>query len=86
MSDLDLHSEAWRVPPGRYLADRPPEFDLPAAPASRYLTMRDGCRIAVDVWLPQARGGAAPPAAVPAVVVLVVPPGWPMRSSTAGCL
>jgi uncharacterized protein len=70
MSDLDLHSEAWRVPPGRYLADRPPEFDLPAAPASRYLTMRDGCRIAVDVWLPQARGGAAPPAAVPAVVVL----------------
>ena len=53
MSDLDLHSGAWHVPPGRYLADRPPEFGLPAAPASRYLAMRDGCRLAVDVWLPQ---------------------------------
>ena len=71
MSDLDLHSGAWHVLPGRYLAGRPPEFDLPAAPASRYLAMRDGCRLAVDVWLPQARGGGAPPAAaVPSVVVL----------------
>jgi predicted acyl esterase len=71
MSDLDLHSGAWHVPPGRYLADRPPEFDLPAAPASRYLAMRDGCRLAVDVWLPQQRGEGAPPAAaVPSIVVL----------------
>ncbi len=70
MSDLDLHSDAWRVPPGRYLEERPPEFDPPAAPESQYLTMRDGCRLAVDVWLPQAREGTTPPAAVPSVIVL----------------
>ncbi len=65
MSDSDLNSPAWQVAPGAYLAQRPAGFAMPARPVSRYLTMRDGCRIAVDVWLP--RGAAGP---VPAILVL----------------
>ncbi|SHJ00815.1 hypothetical protein SAMN02745194_01559 [Roseomonas rosea] len=65
MSDGDLKGGAWRVAPSQYAASRAVEFALPARPASRYLTMRDGCRIAVDVWLPE---GATGP--VPAVLIL----------------
>lgn len=53
MSDRDETGAAWRLAPSSYAAGREVEFALPEAPASRYLTMRDGCRIAVDVWLPQ---------------------------------
>jgi hypothetical protein len=38
---------AWHVPPGEYLAKRAADFEL-AAPRSQYVTMRDGCRLAVD--------------------------------------
>ena len=65
MSDSDTGSTAWKLPPGRYLAGRPTPFALPEQPESRYLTMRDGCRIAVEVWRPQ---GATGP--VPAILVL----------------
>ncbi|MBM3352282.1 MAG: CocE/NonD family hydrolase [Betaproteobacteria bacterium] len=58
MSDRDHDSAAWRVPPGAYLAGRPAPHTLPARPFSVYLGMRDGVRIAVDVYLPQ--GGGAP--------------------------
>lgn len=64
MADSDLNSTAWQLPPTRYLQTRPPEHALPAAPLSHYVAMRDGCRLAVDVWLPQ---GAAGP--LPAVLV-----------------
>ncbi|MBK1658125.1 CocE/NonD family hydrolase [Paracraurococcus ruber] len=60
MPDSDLRGEAWRLPPSRYLAGRPAEFALPAAPSSRYVTMGDGCRLAVDVWLPQGAQGRIP--------------------------
>ncbi|WP_417264564.1 CocE/NonD family hydrolase [Celeribacter sp.] len=36
-----------------YEAARAVPYSLPEAPISRYVTMRDGCRIAVDVYLPQ---------------------------------
>ncbi|ONG57868.1 hydrolase [Pseudoroseomonas deserti] len=65
MSDGDTGSTAWTLPPGRYLADRPVPFALPDKPASRYLAMRDGCRIAVDVWRPAGADGP-----VPAILVL----------------
>ncbi|WP_172329174.1 CocE/NonD family hydrolase [Mangrovicoccus sp. HB161399] len=42
---------AWRVPPEAYLATRPAEGGVPA-PVSEYVAMRDGCRIAVDTYLP----------------------------------
>lgn len=60
MADADLNSAAWRVPPARYLETRPAEYALPGKPLSRHVTMRDGCRLAVDVWLPQGVTGAVP--------------------------
>ena len=39
----------------RILRRRPPEFACPAKPLSLYVAMRDGCRLAVDVYLPQQR-------------------------------
>lgn len=60
MADSDLHSDAWQVPPARYLETRPPAHALPAEPSSCYVTMRDGCRLAVDVWLPQGAEGPVP--------------------------
>ncbi|MGX9964752.1 CocE/NonD family hydrolase [Roseomonas sp. F4] len=65
MSDRDHSGAAWRLAPSSYAAAREVEFTLPEAPASRYLTMRDGCRIAVDVWRPE---GATGP--VPAILIL----------------
>jgi predicted acyl esterase len=54
MSDIDRPDGAWIVPPSTYLASRPAEFSVPPAPTSCYVTMRDGCRLAVDVYLPVA--------------------------------
>jgi putative CocE/NonD family hydrolase len=51
MADRDDLGAAWRVPPSRYLAGRPAEFTV-GAPSSTYVTMPDGCRLAVDVILP----------------------------------
>lgn len=62
-------SSAWRVPPGAYLAGRAPDFALPAVPASRYVAMRDGCRLALDVHLPQPLPGETPPASFPAILL-----------------
>ena len=60
MPDADLSSAAWRVPPSRYLEGRPAEHGVPAEPLSRYVTMRDGCRLALDLWLPQGATGPVP--------------------------
>jgi putative CocE/NonD family hydrolase len=54
MSDRDDRGSAWRVPPSAYLARRPPAFAVPAPPVSLYLAMADGCRLALDVYLPAA--------------------------------
>jgi putative CocE/NonD family hydrolase len=59
MSDADEGSAAWRVTPSRYLQSRPAEFTV-GAPASRYLAMDDGCRLAIDVYLPQGATGRLP--------------------------
>ena len=39
------------MPPSRYLAGRPAEYSV-GVPTSVYVTMADGCRLAVDVILP----------------------------------
>ena len=49
---------AWRVPPGKYLAGRPADFTL-TQPTSQYVTMRDGCRLAVDAYVPQPKSGTS---------------------------
>jgi putative CocE/NonD family hydrolase len=51
MPDRDDLGSAWRVPPSRYLAGRPSEHAV-GQPASQYVTMADGCRLALDVFLP----------------------------------
>ncbi|GHG97078.1 CocE/NonD family hydrolase [Pseudodonghicola xiamenensis] len=45
---VDLNSRV-----SAYEADRAVPYSLPSKPQSSYLTMRDGCRIAVDVWCPE---------------------------------
>lgn len=66
MSDHDLAGSAWHVSPNQYLSQRAPAYGLPAHPESRYLTMRDGCRIAIDIYLPQ---GAAVGQKFPAITI-----------------
>lgn len=53
MSDSDSGSSAWHVPPSQYARQREVAFTLPGRPASVYVPMRDGCRLAVDYYLPQ---------------------------------
>ena len=68
MSDRDDLGHAWRTPPSEYLKQRPATHSV-GAPASCYVTMRDGVRLALDVYLP---GGTPPDSAqrFPTVVVL----------------
>ncbi|MGR3378924.1 CocE/NonD family hydrolase [Salipiger abyssi] len=49
-----------------YEAGRSVPYGLPSEPQSSYVTMRDGCRIAVDVWLPN---GAPEGARFPALLL-----------------
>ncbi|MGE0425892.1 MAG: CocE/NonD family hydrolase [Reyranellaceae bacterium] len=51
MPDRDDLGSAWTVPPSRYLAGRPAEHKI-GKPFSLYVAMADGCRIALDVHLP----------------------------------
>jgi len=65
MSDRDDLGHAWRIAPSRYLEQRPASFAV-GAPSSCYVTMRDGVRLAVDVYLPV---GAERPERLPAIAV-----------------
>jgi uncharacterized protein len=56
MADNDLEGNGWVVPPSRYIQGRPAKHTVPR-PRSIYLPMRDGCRIAADIYLPD--GGEA---------------------------
>ena len=69
MSDSDLAGAAWKLPPSHYLKQRPASFGVPAAPSSCYVSMRDGCRIAIDVYLPQ----GAPADATFATIAIFTP-------------
>jgi uncharacterized protein len=60
---------AWRVPPANYVATREVEHEL-APPTSCYVTMRDGCRIALDAYVPQPKDGAAPAQRFPTLLFL----------------
>jgi uncharacterized protein len=59
MPDADHRGSAWRVPPSAYFARRPPAFAIPSPPRSLYVAMADGCRLAVDVYLPTTSGSAS---------------------------
>lgn len=64
MSDGDRDSTAWRITPSAYLGTRPARGAAPV-PFSVHVAMRDGCRLAVDAYLPS--GG---PARVPTILIL----------------
>ncbi len=56
MPDRDDLGDAWKVPPSRYLLSRPVQYGV-GKPTSVYVTMPDGCRLAVDVILPNGDSG-----------------------------
>jgi hypothetical protein len=58
MLEIDDTNRVWQELPNAYLERRPAEFDCPRRPISVYVTMRDGCRLAVDVYVPQQKAGA----------------------------
>jgi uncharacterized protein len=59
MSDSDRDSAAWRRPPSAYLSTRPAQGSV-GRPRSLYVGMADGCRLAVDVYLPPGASGRVP--------------------------
>src|SRR6266571_7813653 len=69
MSDSDRNGGAWRVPPSEYLKTRPVTHRVPA-PRSLHLAMRDGCRLAVDVYLPESESSSDRPSRWPTICVL----------------
>jgi len=69
VGDGDQGSGAWRVAPSDYLAARERHYAVPAAPTSVYVTMRDGCRLAVDAYVPQPVAARAPGERFPAIIV-----------------
>ncbi len=64
---VSLH-RAWNVLPDEYVDQRPVEFALPV-PTSHYVTMRDGCRIAVDIYVPNSLSGAVTLRTFPAIAM-----------------
>ena len=64
---VSLH-RAWNLLPDEYVDRRPVEFAL-TVPKSHYVTMRDGCRIAVDIYVPQSLSGAVTSATFPAIAL-----------------
>lgn len=69
MSDTDVGSVAWRLPPHQYLAQREKPYSLPPVPISHYVTMRDGCKLAIDVFLPQAGAAEQAPQSFSTIVI-----------------
>ena len=67
MSDVPTGSPAWQTDPATYLASRPVTHQVPGKPHSRYLTMPDDVRIAIDVYLPE---GARPQDGFPTILHL----------------
>jgi putative CocE/NonD family hydrolase len=57
LSDTDTAGNAWTVTPSAYLAKRKASFSLPKVPQSCYVAMDDGCRLALDIYIPE--GGEA---------------------------
>jgi hypothetical protein len=67
VADAVKSGEGWRLSPADYIAARPATFGV-GEPCSHYVRMRDGCRLAIDVYLPRA-GPAAPGSELPTIVI-----------------
>ncbi|WP_332686970.1 CocE/NonD family hydrolase [Bosea sp. (in: a-proteobacteria)] len=66
---MTMENSAWRVSPQAYLKDRPRAFAVSKKPFSHYVAMPDGCRLAVDVYLPQTPEGKAAEGPFPAITI-----------------
>jgi hypothetical protein len=66
VTDSPLGADAWITDPQTYLDGRAVTHSVPDAPVSRYLTMRDGVRLALDIHLPD---GDRPAQGYPAVLI-----------------
>jgi hypothetical protein len=64
MSDTSGLSTAWRVSPADYLKTREAPHRIPERPLSLYVAMRDGVRLALDVYLPERAPGKLPTVAI----------------------
>lgn len=70
MADNVRPGEGWRLSAADYAKSRPALFRV-GAPRSLYVTMRDGCRLALDAYLPQAAaGGEQPKSGLPTILIL----------------
>lgn len=69
MTDSDRYSDAWIERPSDYFERRPPMFTCPATPRSHYLHMPDGCRLAIDLFLPCTQGEQTAPGTFPTLVI-----------------
>jgi hypothetical protein len=70
MADVVRSGEGWRVSPADYAKTRPATFGV-GLPRSQYVTMRDGCRLALDVYLPQSTPVSdAPRSKLPTLLIL----------------
>jgi putative CocE/NonD family hydrolase len=69
MADAVRSGEGWRVSPADYFKTRPATFAV-GQPRSLYVPMRDGCRLALDVYLPQSTRGSDAPSKLPTLLIL----------------
>src|SRR5438477_7817542 len=69
MSDLPRNDGSWQILPQDYLARRPTTYSSSRRPRSSYVAMRDGVRLAVDVYLPLDSAGTAIAETLPAIVI-----------------
>src|SRR5438552_2918667 len=68
MSDADNRGGAWHVAPSAYLASRPALFSVPR-PRSLHVAMPDGCRLAVDLYLPEPESRVESPRSFPTICI-----------------
>ena len=61
--------DAWHQSPHEYVEQRDKPFGVSLTPRSRYVAMPDGCRLAVDVYLPQVPAGGDAPGPFPAITI-----------------
>lgn len=66
---MGTENPAWRVTPWAYLKERKRPYGVSKKPFSHYVAMPDGCRLAVDVYLPQTAEGAAAKGPFPTITI-----------------
>jgi len=69
VSDRPGDDGGWKVTPQDYAAKRPAEHGVSRQPASSYIPMRDGVRLAIDVYRPLSKDGKPVPGKWPTIAI-----------------